>query len=78
MQEVVLHGFSNWSVGFSVTGQLAFQELELATADNPRTFVFLIAFEDGTADISFSDPIFIHLHSLFQEKDETRNLGCNC
>lgn len=48
---------------------LAFQRLELGRADNSRMFIFLIAFEDGTsANISFSDPIYIHLHSLFQKK----------
>ena len=40
-----------------------------------------MAFEGGTVapfpDLSFSDPIYIHLHSLFQEKDETKNLGCD-
>ncbi|KAF2979680.1 hypothetical protein EK904_003036 [Melospiza melodia maxima] len=53
---------------------LAFQRLDLGRTDNSRMFIFLTAFEDGTSpNISFCDPIYIHLHSLFQKQQQTRN-----
>ena len=70
-----------WCLAVSITGQLAFHRLELERADSPRTSSFSSWHSKGTVapfpDISFSDLIYIHSDSLFQEKDETKNLGCN-
>lgn len=71
---MVPHCLNNWPVGFSQTGVGE-------DGQSKNLFLVLIAFESGTVvlspDISFSDPIYIPLHSIFQEKDETKNLSCN-